>query len=390
MGRRSRLDRNLADTEGIDAARSVAEQVIDSAYDYDSGPVLFKPTMASGEQTFRPSRAGALSYFVAHDPAYPLDGGFALKSWRSVRSQTSASFIDGDVAMWMGWMFMTDNDGGVTTVDKSFGYRRDAQGMLRIVLAPFLVGPTSPEPLRALRCTAPWFRPRLADVDDYGGLSTVLRESFSSVVLSTRAIGFPDRRDECASSAQVLTALAMALHLIQADPSLADDLLVIDPSGEWLQTWDEQFGRLEIDVLRSPGVHHPDPDVDALSAFITANGHMFSSGLPYDFRSASGRLSRLQPPGDRPGRISGRRSPSSLAESAPNPMAGSDSRPRTDPFSPNVWSSPPIHTDVGSPPLGLAPLRPGSPPPSWPTPPTSTFADWAISAVSGSSSWAVA
>ena len=73
----------------------------------------------------------------------------------------------------------------------------------------------------------------------------------------------------------------MALHLIQADPSLADDLLVIDPSGEWLQTWDEQFGRLEIDVLRSPGVHHPDPDVDALSTFITANGHM-SSGLPYD------------------------------------------------------------------------------------------------------------
>ena len=122
------------DTEGIDAARSVAEQVIDSAYDYDSGPVLFKPTMASGEQTFRPSRAGALSYFVAHDAAYPLDGGFALKSWRSVRSQTSASFIDGDVAMWMGWMFMTDIDGSVTTVDKSFGYRRDAQGMLRIVL----------------------------------------------------------------------------------------------------------------------------------------------------------------------------------------------------------------------------------------------------------------
>ena len=122
------------DDEGIESATRLAEEALDGAYGYDLGPVLFKPTMASGEQTFRPSRAGALSYFVAHDPAYPLDGGFALKGWRSVRSQTSASFIDGDVAMWMGWMFMTDTDGGVTTVDKSFGYRRDAQGTLRIVL----------------------------------------------------------------------------------------------------------------------------------------------------------------------------------------------------------------------------------------------------------------
>ncbi len=122
------------DTDGIDAARTVAEQIIDAAYGYDLGPVLFKPTMASGEQTFRPTRDGALSYFVAHDPTYPLDGGFALKGWRSVRSETSASFIDGDVAIWMGWVIMTDKDGGVTTVDKSFGYRRDADGTLRIVL----------------------------------------------------------------------------------------------------------------------------------------------------------------------------------------------------------------------------------------------------------------
>ena len=75
--------------------------------------------------------------------------------------------------------------------------------------------------------------------------------------------------------------LSAALHLLRADPSLVDDLLVIDPSGAWMSTWNQQFARLDIDVLRSPGVHHPGPDVDALSAFVDRNDAMVS-GLPYD------------------------------------------------------------------------------------------------------------
>ena len=122
------------ETEGIDGARAVANQALDAAYGYNLGPVLFKPTLASGEQTFRPTRKGALSYFVAHDPEYPLDGGFAIRGWRTVTSETSASFIDGDVAMWMGWVTMTDKDGQITKVDKSWGYKKDAEGTLRIVL----------------------------------------------------------------------------------------------------------------------------------------------------------------------------------------------------------------------------------------------------------------
>ncbi|MEO0500203.1 MAG: phosphoribosyl-AMP cyclohydrolase [Pseudomonadota bacterium] len=122
------------DEDGIDSARKIAGDVLDAAYGYNLGPVLFKPTLASGEKTFRPTKKGAQSYFVAHDPDYPLDGGFALKGWRECRSETSASFIEGDVAMWMGWVIMTDKDGGVTKVDKSWGYKKDADGTLRIVL----------------------------------------------------------------------------------------------------------------------------------------------------------------------------------------------------------------------------------------------------------------
>ena len=122
------------DEDGFDAARAVAEQMLNDAYGYGFGPVLFKPTMASGEQTFRSTKNGALSYFVGHDNDFPLDGGFGLKGWRAMRSVTAASFIEGDVAMWMGWVILTDKDGQVTTVDKSFGYRKDDAGILRIVL----------------------------------------------------------------------------------------------------------------------------------------------------------------------------------------------------------------------------------------------------------------
>ena len=121
------------EADGIDGARGVAEGVLDAAYGYNLGPVLFKPTLASGEKTFRSTRKGALSYFVGHDEDFPLDGGFGIKGWREVTSETSATFIEGDVAMWMGWVTMTDKNGNVTKVDKSWGYKKDAEGTLRIV-----------------------------------------------------------------------------------------------------------------------------------------------------------------------------------------------------------------------------------------------------------------
>ena len=121
------------DADGIEAARAVANEVLDTAYGYNMGEVLFKPTLASGEKTFRPTKEGALAYFVGHNEDYPLDSGFGLKGWREVTSETSATFIAGDVAMWMGWVICTDKDGGVTKVDKSWGYQKDAEGTLRIV-----------------------------------------------------------------------------------------------------------------------------------------------------------------------------------------------------------------------------------------------------------------
>ena len=120
--------------EGIDAARLIADGALDAAYGFELGPVLFKPTLASGEQTFRTTRDGALAYFVGHSDEYPGDGGFGIKGWRSVVSETVASFIQGDVAMWMGRVTCADKNGGITKLDKSWGYKKDEAGTLRIVL----------------------------------------------------------------------------------------------------------------------------------------------------------------------------------------------------------------------------------------------------------------
>lgn len=120
--------------EGFEAAKALAEQVIDAAYGYQYGAVLFKPTLAMAPQTFRTTKEGALSYFVGGDRNFPNDTGFALKGWQQVEIQNAAIFIDGNVATTMGNVMFTNKDGKVTTVDKTWQFIKDDQGNLRIVL----------------------------------------------------------------------------------------------------------------------------------------------------------------------------------------------------------------------------------------------------------------
>ena len=119
---------------GQPAAKALAEKVIDSAYGYQMGPVLFKPTLTIAPQTFRTTRAGALSYFVGGDPAFPKDEGFALKGWTACEVSNSALFIAGDSASSQGNVSFTGKDGKVTTVDKTWSYVKDDAGQLRIVV----------------------------------------------------------------------------------------------------------------------------------------------------------------------------------------------------------------------------------------------------------------
>ena len=122
------------DTKGIQTAKALAGKVIDAAYGYQFGPVLFKPTLTVAPQTFRTTRAGALAYFVGGDPAFPMDKGFALNGWRKVEIKNSAIFISGNTATTMGNVMITNKEGKVTTVDKTWQFIKDDNGKLRIVL----------------------------------------------------------------------------------------------------------------------------------------------------------------------------------------------------------------------------------------------------------------
>ena len=110
--------------------------------------MAFKPTLASGLQTFRPTRAGALAYFVGGDPQFPADTGFALKPWTSCGIRNQVVQLHGIFAITMGNVDLSDSSGKVTTVDKPWGFLREPDGETRIVLhhssLPFQPAPSAP------------------------------------------------------------------------------------------------------------------------------------------------------------------------------------------------------------------------------------------------------
>lgn len=119
---------------GQAAARARALAVLNQAYAYQYGPVAFKPTLTTGHQTFRPSRDGALAYFVGGDPAHPNDKGFALKPWQTCQARNQVIQLHGMFATTMGNVDLTDNTGATTTVDKTWTFIKEPDDSVRIVL----------------------------------------------------------------------------------------------------------------------------------------------------------------------------------------------------------------------------------------------------------------
>jgi hypothetical protein len=118
--------------EGGDA-RAVAYRILTDAYDYDKGTVFFKPTLTFGPNTFRNTKEGALSYFVGGNPKFPEDKGFALKPWVEVWFTNKSIQIHDNIAITMGNVHLRDKAGNEVMVDKSWVFREDADGRLRII-----------------------------------------------------------------------------------------------------------------------------------------------------------------------------------------------------------------------------------------------------------------
>lgn len=78
-------------------------------------------------------------------------------------------------------------------------------------------------------------------------------------------------------------ALTLTTHLLQKSAKHYRKFLVFDSTGTWMSQWQRQFEAQQIPYLRSPAVHHPDPNPHQLRTF------------------AEHRHSELFPPYDRPG-----------------------------------------------------------------------------------------
>jgi NADPH-dependent 2,4-dienoyl-CoA reductase/sulfur reductase-like enzyme len=81
--------------------------------------------------------------------------------------------------------------------------------------------------------------------------------------------------------------LAAALHLVDRDPGLLRDLVVIDAAGGWLRAWDDRFARLDIGHLRSPGVHHPGCDAYELGDWCRRRDLASPVPSPYELPSTA-------------------------------------------------------------------------------------------------------
>lgn len=120
-------------TDGGDVA-SAANEVVSENYDYENGKVLFKPTLAFGQHTFRPTKEGALAYFIGGNSNFPDDKGFKLKPWVKVWFNKLDYILHNDIAIVQCNVHFIGADDSHIFVNKSFVFRSDADNKIRIVL----------------------------------------------------------------------------------------------------------------------------------------------------------------------------------------------------------------------------------------------------------------
>ena len=127
--------------KGFKEAKNLSSKIIDIAYGYDIGPVAFNPTWTYQEKNFRPTKRGALSYFVGGDSKFKQDPGFAIGSPGNERSQWMKCEIKnaviqllGGSANTMGNVTFTAKNGFSSTVDKTWTFLKTYDGNIKIIL----------------------------------------------------------------------------------------------------------------------------------------------------------------------------------------------------------------------------------------------------------------
>jgi hypothetical protein len=121
--------------EGFDAAKNFTEKAIDKFFCYHLGiPVGLKPSRSIAPQTFRTTPEAALAYYVGNNSDYPNDTGFALRGWVKVENYPATILLLGRIALSMGTELLTNKDGNVTLVDKTWGLLKEDNGNICIMI----------------------------------------------------------------------------------------------------------------------------------------------------------------------------------------------------------------------------------------------------------------
>jgi len=115
------------------AFKQYAINFLDELYFFQTGPVLFKPTMASLQQ-FRNTKEMALSYFIGGKDAFcKEDDGFAKKPWIDIKFENNNIILDNKRAIAMGNYYFKSNSSDIIKVEFTFGYKL-VNGKLKIDL----------------------------------------------------------------------------------------------------------------------------------------------------------------------------------------------------------------------------------------------------------------
>lgn len=120
-------------SDGGDVLKAT-EKVLSEYYDYDNGKVLFKPTLAFGSNTFRPTKEGATAYFIGGNSNFPDDKGFKLKPWVKVWYNKLDYILHNNLAIVQCNVHFIGADDSHIFVNKSFVFKICDDGKIRIIL----------------------------------------------------------------------------------------------------------------------------------------------------------------------------------------------------------------------------------------------------------------
>jgi hypothetical protein len=113
--------------------KSVASRHVERCYGYDMGVVLFRPTTV-WDKIYRPTKEGAVSYFVGGDPDYPNDRK-TINPLLEVRFENEGIKTEGNMAIAMGrYYFIRQADQSPTPSEYAFAYKKNSKGVIKIIM----------------------------------------------------------------------------------------------------------------------------------------------------------------------------------------------------------------------------------------------------------------